>query len=31
MDALAAARKERGLDSEENLATEFDPEVFVDQ
>ena len=30
MDALAAARKEKGLD-DENLESDFDPEIFVDQ
>jgi hypothetical protein len=30
MDALAEARKEKGLD-DENLDTDFDPEIFVDQ
>ena len=30
MDALAEARKEKGLDDEQ-LDTDFDPEFFVDQ
>ena len=30
MDALAAARKEKGLD-DEHFETDFDPEIFVDQ